>query len=101
MGSTASQQLTENWLLDHGPEELETLLRAVVFHPTTPILLADDDRLSHEASVGVSKLLGVPREKIIGRKLDDFAERNFKPIIPEKWRAFLEEGQQEGTLQLR
>ena len=58
MGSTASQPLTENWLSAHGPEELEMLLRAVVFHPTTPILLADNDRLSREASVGVSKLLG-------------------------------------------
>ena len=100
LGSAASQPLTENWLLAHGPEELEILLRAVVFHPTTPILLADNDRLSLEASVGVSKLLGVPREKIIGRKLDEFAEQNFRPIIPEKWREFLQEGQQEGTLHL-
>ena len=100
MSSTASQPQSAHWLFEHGPEELETLLRAVVFHPTTPILLADNDRLSCEASVGVSKLLGVPREKIIGRKLDDFAEQGFKPIIPEKWRAFLQEGQQEGTLQL-
>jgi formate hydrogenlyase transcriptional activator len=100
LGSTASQPQIVNWLFEHGPAELETLLRAIVFHPTTPILLADNDRLSREASVGVSKLLGVPREKIIGRKLDDFTEQEFKPIIPEKWREFLEEGQQEGTLQL-
>jgi formate hydrogenlyase transcriptional activator len=100
LSTTASQPQPSNWLFEHGPEELEVLLRAVVFHPTTPILLADNDRLSREASVGVSKLLGLPREKIIGRKLDDFAEPEFKPIIPEKWRAFLKEGQQEGTLQL-
>lgn len=100
MSSTASQPQTAHWLLEHGPEELELLLRAVVFHPTTPILLADNDRLSREASVGVGKLLGVPRERIIGRKLDDFAEHDFKRIIPEKWRAFLQEGQQDGTLQL-
>jgi len=100
MSSTASQQQSALWLIQHGPEELELLLRAVVFHPTTPILLADNDRLSREASAGVSKLLGVPREKIIGRKLDDFAEQEFKPIIPEKWREFLREGQQEGTLRL-
>ena len=100
MGFTASQPQSDNWLFRHGPDELETLLRAVVFQPATPILLADNDRLSREASVGASKLLGVPRDKIIGRKLDDFTEQGFKPIIPEKWRAFLEEGQQEGTLQL-
>ncbi len=100
MSSTASQPQSGSWLLEHGPDELELLLRAVVFHPATPILLADNERLSREASVGVSKLLGIPREEIIGRKLDDFAEQDFKPIIPEKWHAFLQEGQQEGTLKL-
>jgi PAS domain S-box-containing protein len=100
LSSTASQPQTTHWLSDHGPEELEHLLRAVVFHPTTPILLADNDRLSREASVGISKLLGVPRDKIIGRKLDDFAEQDFKPNLPGKWHAFLQDGQQEGTLEL-
>ena len=42
----------------------------------------------------------VSREKIIGRSLDDFAEPSFKPVISERWRAFLEEGEQQGTLQL-
>ena len=76
------------------------LFRAIVFHPSAPILLADNDRHYREASVGASKLLGLPREKIIGRSLDDFAEPSFKPVISERWRAFLEEGEQEGTLQL-
>ncbi len=49
--------------------------------------------------MGASKLLGLPREKIIGRRLDDFAEPTFKPVISERWRAFLETGQQEGTLE--
>src|SRR6202040_3514810 len=88
------------WLAENGPKELELLFRAIVFHPAVPILLADDNRRSREASVGASKLLGLPREKIIGRSLDDFAEPNFKPVISERWRAFLETGEQEGILQL-
>jgi PAS domain S-box-containing protein len=96
----ASQPQVAGWLAENGPKELEGLFRAIVFHPSVPLLLADNNRHNLEASVGASKLLGLPREKIIGRSLDDFAEPNFKPVIPERWSAFLKEGQQEGTLKL-
>ena len=76
------------------------MFRAVVFHPSAPILLADNDRQYREASVGASRLLGLSREKLIGRNLDDFAEPAFKPVISDRWRAFLEEGEQQGTLPL-
>lgn len=100
MNSAASQPLATRWLSENGPKELELLFRAIVFHPSVPIVLADDDRHYREASVGASKLLGLPREKIIGRSLDDFAEPGFKPTLSERWRSFLEDGEQEGTLQL-
>ena len=100
MNSTASVPQATRWLAENGPKELELLFRAIVFHPSAPILLADNDRHYREASVGASKLLGLPREKIIGRSLDDFAVPGIKPVISERWRAFLEEGEQVGTLQL-
>jgi formate hydrogenlyase transcriptional activator len=96
----ASQPQATRWLAENGPKELELLFRAIVFHPSAPILLADNDRHYLEASVGASRLLGFPREEIIGRSLDDFALPGFKPVISERWRAFLEKGEQEGTLQL-
>ena len=100
LNSTASQPQTNLWLAANGPKELESLFRAIVFHPSAPILLADDDRNYTEASVGAGKLLGMPRAKIIGKSLDDFADPGFKPVLSERWRAFLEEGEQVGTLPL-
>jgi len=86
--------------LEFGPKELEQLFRAIVFYPSAPILLTDNDRQSREASVGASKLLGLPREKIIGRSLDEFTVPDFKPVISERWSAFLKEGEQRGTIPL-
>ena len=100
MNSTASQPVAIRWLTDNGPKELELLLRAVIFHPSTPILIADNDRRYQEASVGASKLLGLPREKLVGRSLDEFAVPEIRPVLSERWRTFLEEGEQVGTLQL-
>jgi PAS domain S-box-containing protein len=96
----ASQPQPAGWLVENGPKELELLFRAIVFHPATPILLADNDGQYREASVGAAKLLGLPREKIIGHSLDDFAESALKPVISECWRAALEDGEREGTLPL-
>jgi PAS domain-containing protein len=47
---------------------LEVLFRALVFHASEPILLADNDRRYLEANVGASKLLGLPHN-IAGRTL--------------------------------
>ena len=80
MNSAASQPQASGWLVENGPKELELLFRAIVFNPSAPILIADNDRHYREASVGASKLLGLPREKIIGKSLDDFAEPSFKPV---------------------
>ena len=73
MCSAGIESPATRWLAENGPKELELLFRAIVFHPSAPILIADDDRNYRDASVGAGKLLGLPREKIIGRRVDDFA----------------------------
>jgi formate hydrogenlyase transcriptional activator len=96
----APQPRAANWLVEKGPKELERLFRAVVFYPFAPNLLIYNDRHNHEASVGASKLLGLPREEFVGRSLDDFTDPDFKPQISQRWNEFLEQGEQQGTIPL-
>jgi PAS domain S-box-containing protein len=98
MPSAASLPLAATWLAENGPKELELLFRAIVYHPSAPILIADNDRHYSDASSGAGKLLGLSREEIIGRSLDEFVEPNFKPQVSELWREFLERGELERTL---
>ncbi len=88
------------WLMENGPRELELLFRAIVYHPAAPILLADDDRQYQEASVGAGRLLGLPREQIIGRRLEDFAVPTTQEQLSAQWQEFLKAGDQLGTLKL-
>ena len=101
MPSTASKAQAANWLAEHGPKQLELLFRSIIYHPSAPILIADNDRHYREASSGAGKLLGLSREKVIGRTLDDFVEPSFRPKISELWKAFLQRGEQQGTLRLQ
>ena len=100
MSSAGSQSSATRWLVENGPRELELLFRAIIYHPSAPIFITDDDGNSKDASVGVRKLLGLPREEIIGRPVDDFAEPSFKPQISQLWKALREKGELEGTLGL-
>jgi formate hydrogenlyase transcriptional activator len=100
MSSTASQRQASAWLLENGPRELELLFRAIIYHPSAPVLVTDSDGNSRDASVGVGKLLGLPREKVVGRPVGDFAEPAFKPQLSELWRALEEQGEQQGTLRV-
>lgn len=100
MASLGSQAAASTWLLDHGPRELELLFRAIVYHPSVPIIVADDDGRSRDASEGAAKLLGSARHQIIGQRLDDLAAPDFQPRISELWRSFLGRGDQRGVLRL-
>jgi formate hydrogenlyase transcriptional activator len=96
----ASLPKSASWLAKNGPKELELLFRAIVYNPSAPVLITDDEGASIEASSGAGKLLGLPREKIIGRQIEEFIPAASKPQVSQLWRAFLERGEQEGTLQL-
>jgi formate hydrogenlyase transcriptional activator len=94
------ESVSDNWLSENGPKELESLLRSIIFQPTSPVLIADDDGNYRDASAGAGKLLGLTRDALIGRQIDDFAPPGLRPEVSELWRAFLKHGEQEGELKL-
>src|SRR5436190_20894230 len=100
MSSSSAKTPVDPWLVENGPRELELLLRAVVYYPSAPIVITDGDGNSRDASVGVGKLLGVPRDAIIGRPVDEFAAPGGKPEVMQLWRALREQEEHEGTLRL-
>ena len=99
MSAALEQPQVGTWLAENGPKELESLFRAIVFHPSSPILIADDERNYQEASIGASKFLGVQRDKLIGRRVDDFAVPSINPVLSERWQEFLKDGDQAGVFQ--
>ena len=100
MNSAASAQPAATWLVSDGLRELELLFRAVLSHPSEPILIADDDRNCLDVSSATGKLLGLPKDKIVGHRIDDFLEPSFRSQLAPLWRTFLEQGQQEGSFRL-
>ena len=101
MGPALTHTPSTLWLDENGPRELELLFRAIVFHPSAPILITDNDRNYVEASIGVGKLFGLSRETIIGRRLDDFVAPNLKPRVSELWQAFLKQGEWKEPLSVK
>lgn len=88
------------WLAEDGPRELELLLRCIIYHPSKPLLILDNQRHCQDASIGAAKLLGMSRSKIIGRRLDEFVDVGFKSQVGPLWAKFLQTGAQKGTLKL-
>jgi PAS domain S-box-containing protein len=100
MSSASTQQQNGKWLVEYGPRELELLLRAVLYHSSQPVLIADDDRNCLDASFGAGKLFALSRDQIIARRIDQLVEPSFQPQMERLWQAFLEQGGQDGTLPL-
>lgn len=97
---SAKQPPALDWLLENGPKELELLFRAIVYHPSAPVLIADEEGMSREVSVGVRRLLGLPRDKIIGRPVDEFVDPGFKPHVSQLWKELRKKGEVEGTIRV-
>jgi PAS domain S-box-containing protein len=95
-----AQPSTSQWLRDCGVKQLELLFRAIVYQPAEPVLIADNDRTCRDASCGASQLFGISRDRIIGRRIDDFIEPGRRPQMDRLWRSFLQQGEEQGTFWL-
>jgi hypothetical protein len=95
-GLSAPQPQSGQWLLDSGLKPLELLLRAIVYPPAEPILIANNGRHDRDASCGAGKLFGLSRDRITGRGIDGFVKPSFWPPMEQLWRAVLQQGEQRG-----
>lgn len=63
------------------------------------MLVADDERRYIDANAAATTLLGLEREEIVGRRIDDFAD--LKGDVDALWQRFLLEGRLDGNFDLR
>lgn len=75
-------------------------LWAVFRHSTNPMVLADDRRVYVDANEAASQLLGLPREAIIGLRIDDLTPAGHEEAMEEVWQAFLAAGSLAGVFEL-
>ncbi len=87
-------------LIEHGLAELGLLLRAVHYQSSQPIILADDDRRCLDASFGAGRLLGLSRDEVIERTIDELLAPEFAPQMALRWQKFLKQGEQANTFPL-
>ena len=78
---------------------IELLLGAVLY-PSEPVLIADDGRNCLDVTSSASKLLGLSKDEIVGRRIDDFMEPKLRAQVAQLWQTLLEKGGQEGAFPL-
>ncbi len=78
----------------------EALGRASFEHAPDAMLLADDERRYIDVNRAACSLLGLRREEVLSRRLDDFVSEEARPYLGPAWRELLETGSQSGEFEL-
>ena len=65
------------------------------------ILVADDERRYVDLNQAAADVLGLPREAVIGRSIDDFFSEARAQPVPLAWQRFLTDSEQHGVCKLR
>ena len=64
------------------------------------MVILDDDRHYVDCNRAACVLLGVSRELLIGRRIDDCTPRELRGVLDERWSAFLADGEAKGETEL-
>ncbi len=75
-------------------------LRAAFERSRHPMLIADDRRRWVTGNAAAGDLLGIAREEIPWRRMDDFTPPSERRRLEEQWEAFLATGEAEGWYEL-
>jgi PAS domain S-box-containing protein len=70
-------------------------------HSLNPTLMIDDDRRYVDANDAACSFLGLPRERVIGRRLDDFLVPDVRARVDETWPEFLSTGRHAGFFDMQ
>ena len=95
-GEGSSQGFKEGDSDPHAAVRLRTALE----RSRHPMLIADDQRRWVTGNVAACDLLGIAREEIPWRTMDDFTAPDERKRLEEQWGAFLASGGAEGWYQL-
>jgi PAS domain-containing protein len=64
------------------------------------ILVADNDRRFVDVNQAAADVLGLPRDEIVGRRIEEFFSEARGETIPQAWNSFVTEGIQHGICEL-
>ncbi len=99
--------LQRTWLETSSPttsfsgRRRERILEAAADAAMDVILIVDDERRFVDLNHAATDVLGLRREEIIGRRIEDFfSEAQGRPV-PAAWSTFVVEGEQRGVCRLR
>jgi PAS domain S-box-containing protein len=94
-----ARDVTDHLFADAQVRSKERKFRAIFEGALDALLLADDDRVYLDANPAACELLGVPRDQIVGRRVDDFGAPQAEAAAA-GWARFLAEGREEGEFLL-
>lgn len=100
-GGAGHESLTREGERLRESEQARAALRALFDSALDAILVATDDREYVDANPAACELLGVPRDELLGSRLEEFVPEGQEDAARAAWDEFLESGWMEGEIALR